>query len=134
VPKSGQKAGYNFGLPLNRDALLILRKLKTLNPTSERVFQYTPAHLTQTRPIDDFNTAAFQKACVRAELPEGVNWHSALLAPHLGVLGRAGRRGAAGLEGVRRLAQLRHGPQVRAPLPGSFGGGGQPRDTKRAYR
>lgn len=76
VPKSGQKAGYNFGLPLNRDALLILRKLKTLNPTGEHVFQYKPAHLDEAQPIDDFNTAAFQKACVRAGLPEGVNWHS----------------------------------------------------------
>jgi integrase len=76
VPKSGQKAGYNFGLPLNRDALLILRKLKTLNPTGAHVFQYTPPGKEEAQPIDDFNTAAFQKACVRAELDERTNWHS----------------------------------------------------------
>src|SRR5260370_30731916 len=40
VPKSGMKGGFTFGLPLNRDALRVLRKCKKLFPTGERVFQY----------------------------------------------------------------------------------------------
>ncbi len=36
VPKSGMKGGFTFGLPLSRDALLVLRKCKTLFPTKAR--------------------------------------------------------------------------------------------------
>lgn len=71
VPRSGMKAGDTFGFPLSARAVKVLRKLKTLSPAGERVFQYDGA------PIDDCNTAAFKKAAVRAGLdPEKVNWHT----------------------------------------------------------
>jgi integrase len=57
VPKSGMKAGFTFGLPLSRDALLVLRKCKTLFPTGDHVFQYDdPA--ARTLDAADIRSAA----------------------------------------------------------------------------
>jgi integrase len=71
VPRAGMKAGETFGLPLSAKAVKVLRKLKTLNPNGERVFQW------DGKPIDDCNTAAYQKAVARAGLDvERVNWHT----------------------------------------------------------
>lgn len=70
VPGVEMKGKTAIGLSLSRDAAKVLRKLRTLSPAGERVFQYEGA------PIDDCNTAAFVKACRRAKLPETVNWHT----------------------------------------------------------
>jgi integrase len=53
---------------LSREAVKVLRKLKTLNPEGVRVFQW------KGEPIDDCNTAAFQKAVARAKLGD-LRWH-----------------------------------------------------------
>jgi site-specific recombinase XerD len=55
---------------LSRDAVKVLRKLKTLSPEGVHVFQW------KGQPIDDCNTAAFMKARERANLPKEVNWHT----------------------------------------------------------
>lgn len=70
VPGAGMKGKEALGIPLSRDAVKVLRKLKTSNPNGEWVFQYEGA------PIDDCNTAAFIKARTRAKLPASINWHS----------------------------------------------------------
>jgi integrase len=69
VPLSQMKGARSFGFPLSRDALKVLRECKTAHPGGAHVFQY------EGRPIDDANTAAFQKACKRARL-EHINWHT----------------------------------------------------------
>ena len=68
IPSDQMKAGKTLGVPLSRDAVKVLRKLKTLNPEGARVFQW------KGEPIDDCNTAAFQKATARAGLGE-LRWH-----------------------------------------------------------
>jgi integrase len=70
VPGAGMKGKKALGSPLSRDAVKVLRKLKTLNPKGEHVFQW------DGEPIDDCNTAAFTKARERAGLPNTVNWHT----------------------------------------------------------
>lgn len=71
VPKSGMKGGETFGIPLSTQAVKVLRKLKTLSPAGDHVFQW------KGQPIDDCNTAAYEKAVARAGLDgERVNWHT----------------------------------------------------------
>lgn len=71
VPRLGMKGGETFGLPLSAKAVKVLRKLKTLNPKGDHVFQY------DGEPIDDCNTAAYEKALARSGLDgRGVNWHT----------------------------------------------------------
>jgi integrase len=69
VPRSHQKAGRTFGLPLSSEAIRVLKELRKLNPKGNHVFQW------MGRPIDDCNTNAFQEALLRAGI-EGANWHS----------------------------------------------------------
>lgn len=69
VPRLHMKGAEPFGFPLNSGAVKVLRQRKTLHPNGEHVFQYEGA------PVDDCNTAAFQKAAKRAGL-EGINWHT----------------------------------------------------------
>ena len=68
IPGEDMKAGRTLGVPLSREAVKVLRKLKTLNPNGSWVFQW------KGEPVDDCNGAAFQKACKRARL-EGLRWH-----------------------------------------------------------
>jgi integrase len=68
VPGIEMKGKAAIGLSLSRDAVKVLRKLKTLNPDGDRVFQW------KDEPIDDCNTAAFQKAVKRAGVP-AIDWH-----------------------------------------------------------
>lgn len=71
VPRLGMKGGETFGLPLSAQAIKVLRKLKTLNPDGDHVFQW------DGNPVDDCNTAAYEKAVARAGLDvERVNWHT----------------------------------------------------------
>ncbi len=79
VPKADMKGKQTFGLPLSAAAVKVLRKLKTLSPVGDHVFQYRrPEDPPETaRPIDDCNTAAYKKAVARAGLdPEEVDWHT----------------------------------------------------------
>ena len=62
------KDAIAIGVPLSRNAVRVLRKLKTLNPDGEHVFQW------RGEPIDDCNTLAFQKAVERAGVPS-IDWH-----------------------------------------------------------
>ena len=68
VPASHMKAGKTLGIPLAGKAIKVLLKLKTLNPTGERVFQY------EGKPIDDCNTRAFQNAVERSNVGP-LRWH-----------------------------------------------------------
>jgi integrase len=69
VPRRHQKAKRTFGLPLSADAVKVLKELRALNPKGNHVFQWNG------EPIDDCNTAAFQKALERAGI-QGANWHT----------------------------------------------------------
>lgn len=69
VPGAQQKAGRAHGLPLNREAIAVLKKLRKLNPDGAHVFQW------QGQPIDDANGISFQKALKRAKI-EDANWHT----------------------------------------------------------
>lgn len=69
IPKAHQKANRTFGLSLSSEAIEVLRQLRKLNPKGRHVFQW------MGKPIDDCNTAAFQKALVRAGIV-GANWHT----------------------------------------------------------
>ncbi len=68
VPQSQMKGGRSFGFPLSSAAVAVLKRCRKLHPTGNRVFQYEGA------PVDDCNTAAFQKAVKRAQL-EPLRWH-----------------------------------------------------------
>jgi integrase len=77
VPRAAMKGKEALGIPLAKDAVKVLRKLKTLNPKGERVFQYNgPQGDEDGRSYDDANGTAFKKAAKRAKLPRSVNWHS----------------------------------------------------------
>lgn len=69
VPGSQQKAGRTHGMPISKEAIGVLKKLRKLNPEGQHVFQW------QGRPIDDCNGKSFQEALRRAKI-EGVNWHT----------------------------------------------------------
>jgi len=75
VPAVRAKAGETIAIPLSPRALSLIRAERGRHP--ERVFTY-PAELAEgkieRRPVDDANTAAFQKACQRAALP-WLRWH-----------------------------------------------------------
>ncbi|MDE2103238.1 MAG: site-specific integrase [Patescibacteria group bacterium] len=68
VPGHQMKAAKAHGLPLSREACGLLRKLKTLNPNGDHVFQW------RGEPIDDCNTKAFQDAVERAKVAP-LRWH-----------------------------------------------------------
>ena len=68
VPGAQMKQARAHGMPLSREAVKVLRKLKTLNPDGERVFQW------HGKPIDDCNTKAFQEAVERAGVAP-LRWH-----------------------------------------------------------
>jgi integrase len=68
IPGKQMKARRTHGIPLSRDAVKVLRKLKTLNPEGEYVFQW------KGKPIDDCNTLAFQEAVERAGVGP-LRWH-----------------------------------------------------------
>lgn len=68
VPSGHQKAGRTFGFPLSSEAVRVLKELRKLNPEGKHVFQWNG------KPIDDCNTAAFQKAVQAAGL-EPFRWH-----------------------------------------------------------
>jgi integrase len=72
IPKAHMK-GMNdkkkdFVFPLSSEALKVLRECRVMHPKGERVFQY------DSKPIANFNTAAFRKAAERAGVP-GLRWH-----------------------------------------------------------
>lgn len=69
VKGSQQKAGRAHGIPISAEAVGVLQQLRTLNPEGQRVFQW------KGEPIDDCNTAAYQKALARAGI-QGANWHT----------------------------------------------------------
>jgi integrase len=69
IPASQMKGAKTHSLPLSKAAIRVLHEAKALSPTGDRVFQF------EGRPIDDFNTAAYQKAMERAGI-EGANWHT----------------------------------------------------------
>lgn len=61
IVKGHQKAGKPFGLFLSDEALRALKEAKAAaNPDCQRVFQY------DGHGVDDFNTAAFKAAALRA--------------------------------------------------------------------
>jgi len=68
VPHSQMKGARSFGFPLSSAAVAVLKRCRKLHPAGSRVFQYEGA------PVDDCNTAAFQKAVKRAQL-EPLRWH-----------------------------------------------------------
>ncbi len=68
IPGDQMKAARTLGVPLSREAVKVLRKLKTLNPEGARVFQW------KGQPIDDCNTRAFEKAVERAGVGP-LRWH-----------------------------------------------------------
>lgn len=69
VPGSQQKAGRTHGMPISKEAIAVLKKLRKLNPEGRHVFQW------QGRPVDDCNGKSFQDALKRAKI-DGVNWHT----------------------------------------------------------
>jgi len=68
IPGDQMKGAAAHGVPLSKDALEQLHKLKKLNPEGDRVFQWNG------RPIEDCNTLAFQKGVKAAGL-EPLRWH-----------------------------------------------------------
>lgn len=75
IPGEQMKAARPLGVPLSRDAVKVLHKLKTLNPEGSRVFQYKGPQGTQEgKPVDDCNGAAFKKAVERAGVGP-LRWH-----------------------------------------------------------
>jgi len=98
------KAGKAIGVPLNRDAIVVLREQEGRHPV--RVFTY------EGRPVAKANASAFAKAVRRAELHEvcwhtlrhtWASWHVQAGTP-LHVLQELG--GWASFEMVRRYAHL----------------------------
>lgn len=69
VPGSQQKAGRTHGMPISKEAIGVLKKLRKLNPEGHHVFQWNG------KPIDDCNGKSYQEALKRAKI-EGVNWHT----------------------------------------------------------
>jgi integrase len=69
IPRAHQKGGRTFGLPLNQEAVRVLRALRWLSPPdSPFVFTW------RGKPIDDCNTLAFQEAVTRAGVGP-FRWH-----------------------------------------------------------
>jgi len=69
VPSAHQKAGRTFSFPLTDELVRILRALRMLSgPRSRYVFTWAG------EPIDDFNTASFQAAVMRAGVGP-LRWH-----------------------------------------------------------
>jgi len=68
IPGRQMKGARTHGIPLSREAVSVLRRLRALNPEGAHVFQWDGA------PIDDCNTLAFQKAVKRAKLAP-LRWH-----------------------------------------------------------
>jgi len=68
IPGTRMKAGRPHGIPLNTDAVKVLRELRTLNPEGRHVFQW------RGKPVDDCNGHAFKDAATRAGMPD-LRWH-----------------------------------------------------------
>jgi integrase len=68
IPGSQMKNGKALGIPLNRQAVIVLGQLKRMNPSGSYVFQWNG------RPVDDCNGKAFKAAVKRAEL-DPLRWH-----------------------------------------------------------
>lgn len=68
VPGIDMKAGKAIGLPLSTQAIAVLERCAPKRKRQGHVFRYEGA------PIDDCNTAAFQKAVKRAKLGP-LRWH-----------------------------------------------------------
>ena len=68
IPGAQMKMHRTHGFPLSKDAVKVLREIKALNQSGERVFQFEGA------PIENFHTAAFKKAAGRAKLLP-LRWH-----------------------------------------------------------
>lgn len=68
VPRLHMKGKQTFGFPLSRESVKVLRRCRLLHRKGDRVFQYDGA------PVEDCNTAAFQKAVARAKLGP-LRWH-----------------------------------------------------------
>lgn len=68
IPGEQMKGARTHGIPLSKEAVKVLRKLRAQNPHGEHVFQWNGS------PIDDCNTLAFQKAVERAGLAP-LRWH-----------------------------------------------------------
>lgn len=73
VPSGRMKGARSFGFPLSPAAVKVLRRCRLSAPQGERVFQYQDAR-DAWHPIDDCNTAAFQKAVARAKVGP-LRWH-----------------------------------------------------------
>jgi integrase len=68
VPGMQMKGKFAHGMPINREMAKLFRKLKTANPSGDRVFQFNG------EPIDDCNTEAFKKAVARSGVGP-LRWH-----------------------------------------------------------
>jgi integrase len=68
IPGAQMKVHRAHGFPLSSEAVKVLRRLRAMSPTGDRVFQY------EGRAIDNFHTAAFKKAAGRAGLLP-LRWH-----------------------------------------------------------
>jgi integrase len=68
IPGSQMKNGKALGIPLNRQAVIVLGQLKRLNSSGSHVFQWNG------RPVDDCNGKAFKVAVKRAGLGP-LRWH-----------------------------------------------------------
>jgi integrase len=69
IPASQMKGARTHSLTLSDAAVEVLREAKVLSPDGTRVFQF------EGRPVDDFNTLAYQKAMDRAGIV-GAHWHT----------------------------------------------------------
>lgn len=114
IPGAQMKGRATHGFPLSSEAIKALKEARRLNPKGERVFQF------EGSPIDNFHTAAFQKAVKRAKVGP-LRWHdlrhtgaswavqSGVTLPELMVLG-----GWKSYRSVLRYAHLAPANAVRA--------------------
>ena len=68
ITAENMKAGRTHGLPLNSDAVLVLKRLRKLSPEGNHVFQW------RGEPIADCNTKTFQDAVTAAGVGP-LRWH-----------------------------------------------------------
>lgn len=68
IPGDQMKAGRSHGLPLSREAIRVLKRLREINPDGDFVFQWRGERLRQC------NTRAFREAVERAGVGP-LRWH-----------------------------------------------------------
>lgn len=68
IPGPQMKAGRAHGIPLSRDAIKVLRRLRTINPKGDLVFQW------HGKPIDSCYTPVFRRAVKKCGL-KPFRWH-----------------------------------------------------------